>query len=211
MDGVCLSPTSGARQSMSGASVGGGGSDKSPRKSATSGASAAASSAETVRRSKSQGSRRGERTLSKCYSMAIGAGQGSPEQLSSPPLHSSSTSNIPSAPLHSSVHPPPVSPNPATAGHASVASSAVSSSAHHLPSSNKSHILLLSRQYCSFGSNVTSNYNQPPSSGVCKKKSFKRQRTNKTYSYLFSFYISLAKLSFSHELLRTRKLLETKD
>lgn len=154
MDGVCLSPTSGARQSMSGASVVGGGSDKSPRKSAT--GAAASSAAETVRRSKSQGSRRGERTLSKCYSMAIGAGQGSPEQLNSPPFHSSSTSNIPSTPLHC-----PVSPNPN--------SPTVSSSTHHIPSSNKSNILLLSRQYCSFGSNVTSNYNQPPSSGVCDR------------------------------------------
>ncbi|CAL8108819.1 unnamed protein product [Orchesella dallaii] len=148
----------GARQSVSGASVGGGGvggggSDKSPRKSAT-----AAPSAETVRRSKSQGSRRGERTLSKCYSMAIGAGQGSPEQLNSPPFHSSSTSNIPSTPLFSSMHHnthAPVSPLPPT----------VSSSVHHIPSS-KSNLLLLSRQYCSFGSNVTSNYNQPPLPGV---------------------------------------------
>jgi hypothetical protein len=82
---ICLSPTSNggaARMSMSGASVGGvaktvggesvgggSGSGTSPRKSAPTGP-------DTVRRSKSQGSRRGEKTLSKCYSMA---GQGSPE------------------------------------------------------------------------------------------------------------------------------------
>lgn len=75
-----------------------------------------------VRRSKSQGSHRTNRRLSKCYSMAQGS-LGSEEE-STPPSPAVSSSAAPGGP-------------------------------------SKSHLLLLSRQYYSFGSNVIPGNYQP--------------------------------------------------
>jgi hypothetical protein len=109
--------------------------DTSPRKSI----------AEAVRRSKSQGSRRAEWKINKWASMA---GQD--------PEATVTNTNTTTTPTSSSSF--PTSPVP-------------SSSLSHLPthpsqchSSQKSQLLLRSRQFYSFGSNVTSNYPLPPTS-----------------------------------------------
>ena len=167
MDGVCFSPTTGVgggRMSVSGVSGGGGGT--SPRRSvgvppvtSTTGGGTGTDPM-IVRRSKSQGSHRTNRRLSKCYSMAQGS-LGSEEESGSSP-------NSPIVVL------------PTTSG----------SSAPGGPP--KSHLLLLSRQYYSFGSNVTSaaNYQQGWYS-LSQKKNTKK-------NLFFLKIIPLASIIYSH-------------
>ncbi|XP_035715729.1 syntaxin-binding protein 5 isoform X4 [Folsomia candida] len=166
MDGVCLSPTAGggggspycggSRMSVSGASGGCERKDTSPRKSG-------GAAVEAVRRSKSQGSRRAEWKIKQSYSMAVAGQGGSPE--------ATNTNTTPTATHPSSF---PTSPNPSSS------LSQLPTSGPPTPPTNKSHLLVLSRQYYSFGSNVTSNYQPTSSSNAAEKldTTFSRSRSS---------------------------------